>query len=210
MAAARTVAGIHPHQALRSGGDGVVVRGDFRHPRAECARRRGADGQDIGVAGYSPRCRCWTRSFARCRCWCHLLLSWLVFGWMIARLPREPVNYRQLDSGRFARGGRLRAVQVGRLDLSEVRAAQPGGRHIRTGAGPDGVRLHHRAAAAVRDRVGGDVDGKPAPAAPVEPPEPAVITTQGATERGSQRATDIGRCGSGRRWGTWPFPTSPA
>ena len=49
------------------------------------------------------------------------LLSWLVFGWMIARLPRDPVNFASSMRAGAARGDRLRIVQVGCGDLSEDR-----------------------------------------------------------------------------------------
>ncbi len=90
------------------------------------------------------------------------LLSWLVFGWMIARLPRDPVNYRSAIRAALLAARRLRAVQVGGVHLPEVCAAQSGRRHLRSGAGPDGVRVCHGAAAAFRDGVGGDVVREPA------------------------------------------------
>ena len=101
------------------------------------------------------------------------LLSWLVFGWMIARLPRYPVNFRQFNPGRAARVDRLRTVQDGRSHLSEVGAAQPGWCHLRAGAGSDGVRVRDGTATALRHRMGGDVDGQPARAAGQSRPSPS-------------------------------------
>ena len=101
-----------------------------------------------------------------------VLISWLLFTWIIARLPRESVSFRSSVAGGVARCGRLRDLQAARLDLPAVGGARPGGCDVRPGAWPDGVRVHHRAADPVRDGMGCDVDGEPR-AAPVDPPEPA-------------------------------------
>ena len=42
-----------------------------------------------------------------------LLVSWLLFTWMIARLPRETVSFGAVDAGRADRGGRIRDFQTG-------------------------------------------------------------------------------------------------
>ena len=64
----------------------------------------------------------------------------------------------QRDAGRAARCGGLRDLQTGGLDLPAIGGNRPRRRDVRPGAGPDGVRLHHRAADPVRDGVGGHVD----------------------------------------------------
>ena len=99
-----------------------------------------------------------------------LLVSWLLFTWMIARLPRESVSFRS-----SVRAGLIAAV--GFEIFKQVAAHLPAvGRHrprrgdVRSGAGPDGVRLHHRAAVAVRDGVGGHREGQPARAQRGSPP----------------------------------------
>lgn len=85
-----------------------------------------------------------------------VLVSWVLFTWMIGRLPREPVGLGHRGAGRVDGGGRLRAVQAGGGDLPADSVAQPGGRGVRAGAGVDGVRVRHRVADPVRHRVGGD------------------------------------------------------
>ena len=90
-----------------------------------------------------------------------LLVSWLVFSWMIARLPREPVSFASSIRAALIAAIGFELFKLVGVDLPEVRAAQPGGCHLRAGAGLHGVRVRHRTAAAVRHRMGGDVDGKP-------------------------------------------------
>ena len=80
VAADRRFARIHPHQVLRSGRDGVVVRGDFRHPRAQRAGRCGADGPIAAGAGCARPAGAGRRSCARSRCWCHFCCR----GWCSA------------------------------------------------------------------------------------------------------------------------------
>jgi membrane protein len=89
-----------------------------------------------------------------------VLLSWLVFTLMIARLPRESISFAS-----SIRAGLIAAIafEVFKLVASiylKVGAAQRSRCNIRAGAGADGVRVHHRAAAAVRYRLGSDVDGE--------------------------------------------------
>ena len=89
-----------------------------------------------------------------------LLISWLLFTWMIARLPRESISFRSA-----ARAGLMVAVafeifkQVASIYL-QVGGDRSGGCDVRSRARPDGVRLHHRAADSLRDRVGGHVQGE--------------------------------------------------
>ncbi len=85
-----------------------------------------------------------------------VLVSWVLFTWMIGRLPREPVGLVTA-----ARAGLMAAVgfelfkQVGAIYLQIV-LRSPAGRGVRAGAGVDGVRVRHRVADPVRHRVGGD------------------------------------------------------
>ena len=107
---------------------------------------------------------------------------------------------RQRGAGRVARRGRVRDLQAGRVGLPEVGDARSGGRHLRSGPRSDGVRLHHRAADPVRDGMGGDVDGE-SRAAPVDPPDPAQITTrveihEGLGVRGALAAVAVGALGA--------------
>ncbi len=90
-----------------------------------------------------------------------VVISWLLFTWIIARLPRESMSFRSA-----MRAALLAAVafeifkQVASIYLKSVTTG-PGGCDVRPGAGPDGVRLHHRAADPVRHRVGGDIERQP-------------------------------------------------
>ena len=142
------------------------------------------------------------------RCWCRLLVSWLLFTWIIARLPRESVSFRSALRAGTARGGGLRGLQAGGLDLSAVGRDRSGRSDVRSGAGSDGVRLHHRAAHPVRHRVGRDVDREPrrrtGRAARTRPDHPA--------RRRSARAWACAERWPPRRWGPWraePFAVTP-
>jgi hypothetical protein len=64
---------------------------------------------------------------------------------------------RKLCACRVDRRGCVRDLQAGRVDLPENGVARSGRRHLRPGAGSDGVRVHHRAADPVRDGMGGHV-----------------------------------------------------
>ena len=55
---------------------------------------------------------------------------------------------------------RVRDLQTGGVDLSEVSGDRSGRRDVRSHPRPDGVRLHHRQADSVCHRVGGDVEGE--------------------------------------------------
>ena len=70
-------------------------------------------------------------------------------------------EFSQRAEGGTARRGGLRGLQAGGVDLPEVGGDGPGGRDVRPGAGPDGVRLHHRAADPVRHRMGRDIQRQP-------------------------------------------------
>ena len=124
-----------------------------------------------------------------------LLIAWLLFTWIIARLPRESVSIRS-----SVRAGLLAAVgfevfkQVA-TDLPAIGADRSGGRGVRSGAGPDGVRVHHRAADPVRDGVGGDVDRKPCPRTG-RGARPGADHSARAVPRGFRRARGP-RCGCG-------------
>ena len=90
-----------------------------------------------------------------------LLISWLLFTWMIARLPRYPLSFRSsMLAGLLAAVGFEVFQQVASV-VPRGDHARPGRRDVRLGAGPTGVRVHHRPADPVRDRVGRDVVGKP-------------------------------------------------
>ena len=129
-----------------------------------------------------------------------MLVAWVLFTWMIVRLPREQVSPGGLDAGRFDRGGRLRTVQAGGIDLFAGGAAQPGGRHVRAGVGFDGIRLYHRVSGAVLRRLGRDGGGK-SRAKPVAPPAPAIISPrvqldEGISARQTLAAMAVGAVGA--------------
>ena len=140
-----------------------------------------------------------------------VLVSWLLFTWMIARLPREPVSCVSSIAGRSDRGDRLRAVQAGGVDLPAVGAAQPGGRHVRAGVGPDGVRLHHRSAGPVRHRVGRHRVRRSARQARSTPRAPAIIAPrvqldEGLNARQTLTAMAVGAVGALALFPTGPTP----
>ena len=85
-----------------------------------------------------------------------ILVSWLLFTYVTARVGQSA----QQHARRADRRGRVRDLQAGRFDLPEVGADRSGGRDVRSGAGPDGLRLHHCTAGAVLDGMGGDAAGE--------------------------------------------------
>lgn len=83
-----------------------------------------------------------------------VLVAWVMFTAMIAKLPRRPVPMRAA-----ARAGLLAAigfegVQTGRFAVPAGGAARPGRGHLRPGPGSAGVRLYDRSAGAVLDGLG--------------------------------------------------------
>ncbi len=128
-----------------------------------------------------------------------ILVSWLLFTYVIARLPRESVSLRSSMRAGADRRGRVRDLQAGRLDLPEIGADRPGGRDVRSGAGPDGVRLHHRAAGALLHGMGGDAAGEHGGGAR---PGPRAGGHQQPHHPPSRPSSLAGRCG-GRRGSGW-------
>ena len=137
-----------------------------------------------------------------------VLVSWLVFSWMIARLPREPVS--------FASSIRAALIAAIGFELFKLVASIYLKSVLRSPAGATfGPVLGLMVFAYITARLllfataWAATSTENLAAAPVEPPEPVVITTQGAAERGSQCAAGVDRCSGGCRWCTWSFPTGP-
>ena len=138
------------------------------------------------------------------------LLSWLVFGWMIARLPRDPVNFTSaVRAALLAAVGFELFKLVGSIYLKSV-LHSPAGATFGPVLGPDGVRVRDGAAAALRDRVGGDVDTESAAGGARRSARTSRRSPQSAAGRRSQGATGVYRCCRGRGWGSWPFADRPA
>ena len=130
-----------------------------------------------------------------------LLVSWLLFTWMIARLPRQKVSLvNSMRAGLMAAIGFELFKQVASIYLRVV-SAQPGGRHVRAGAGLDGVRLRHRVSGPVRHRVGGDGVRRIRAPSPSTRPPPAIIArgcswTRGSATRQTLTAMAVGAVGA--------------
>ena len=92
-----------------------------------------------------------------------LAANWLIFVWVIARLPRERRGPAQRGQGGRAGCGGVRGAQAGHGHLSadDHQDAQRGG--VRIDPRPARVHLLRVAVRAVRDGVGGDVAGGPDP-----------------------------------------------
>ena len=137
-----------------------------------------------------------------------VLLSWLVFTWMIARLPREPVNYASsVRAALIAAIGFELFKLVASIYLKSV-LRSPAGATFGPVLGlmvfayiTARLLLFATAWAATSTENSARGVGGTACASGHHHP--------GAAQRRSQSATGVDRCGSGRRWGTWSFPTAP-
>jgi inner membrane protein YhjD len=135
-----------------------------------------------------------------------MLVSWLLFTWIITRLPRESVSFRSsVRAGLIAAVGFEVFKQLGSIYLKSV---VPGRRDLRTGAGPDGVRLHHRATDPVRDCMGGHVH-RESHRRTGRCSRPGADHTPGADPRGFRGARGAHRCRGGSPWRAVIFAPAP-
>jgi hypothetical protein len=88
-----------------------------------------------------------------------LAANWLIFAWVLARLPREHVALRSAAKAAVLGAVGFEVAQAGHGDLSadDHQDAQRGG--VRADPRPARVHLLRVAVRAVRDRVGGDLAG---------------------------------------------------
>ena len=84
-----------------------------------------------------------------------LVANWLVFLWVIARLPREPVTLRSAGAGRDPRVGRVRDPAAGHDHLHRQRHELPGRGGVRPDHRSAGVRELRLALHPLRHRLGG-------------------------------------------------------
>ena len=97
----RDTAGLRPHQAVGSGGHLQPFRRDRGHRRSDRGEqfRTGAQGSGMAWAGECSRCGVLLRVVSLT---VSVLISWLLFTWIIARLPRESLSFRSaLRAGLF-------------------------------------------------------------------------------------------------------------
>ena len=133
-----------------------------------------------------------------------VLITWLLFTWIIARLPRESVSFRSA-----MRAGLIAAVafeifkQVASIYLR--RGDRPGRSDVRSGAWSDGVRLHHFSAHPVRDRVGRDVERQALRPHRSTRPIAAQITPRVSFREGFGVRGALAAVSGGCRWCAGPF-----
>ena len=119
------------------------------------------------------------------RCWCRCLISWLLFTWIIARLPRESVSFRSA-----MRAGLLAAVafeifkQVASIYLKSV-VTGPAGATFGPVLGLM-VFAYITARLILFSTAWAATSTENLAAAPVEPPGPAQITPRVQVPRGSR------------------------
>ena len=152
--------GIRRHQVVGSDRHGGPVSRADPHHRADRAGqfRRDETGAGMAWAAGCSRRRCGAAGCVAGGLGAHHLaavhLGHRAVAPGVGQLP-------QCDEGGTAGRGGLRGLQTGGVDLPAGGRDRPGGSDIRSCAGPDGVRLHHRAAHPVRHRMGRDVDREP-------------------------------------------------
>ena len=104
------------------------------------------------------------------------LVTWVLFTWMIARLPRESVRIvTSIRAGLMAAVGFELFKQVGSIYLQVV-LRSPAGAAFGPVLGLMVFGLRHRVSDSVRHRVGGDGLRRDPRATSVAPPAPAIIS----------------------------------
>ena len=138
-----------------------------------------------------------------------LLISWLLFTWIIARLPRESVSFRSsVRAGLIAAVGFEIFKQVASIYLKAV-VQGPAGATFGPVLGLM-VFAYITARLILFATAWAATSTENLAAAPVEPPEPAQITTRVQVREGIGSAGCGGRCGRGCPWRAWAFPAGPA
>ena len=138
-----------------------------------------------------------------------LLISWLLFTWIIARLPRESISFRSsVRAGLIAAVGFEIFKQVASLYLQSVMHGPAGSTF-----GPVlGLMLfaYVTARLILFATAWAATSKENLAAVTVEPPEPAEITPRVQIRRGHWGTGGAGRGGGGRHWRTWPFAPTTA
>ena len=126
-----------------------------------------------------------------------LAANWLIFLWVIARLPREHATLPQRGPGRGARRGRLRGAQAGHDVLPRPGHAVAQRRGVRLVPRPARVRRTSCRGSSCSSRRGRRRRRRTRSEAPVEVPGPAVIRSEVVVGAKPSGGTTAGLLGAG-------------